>query len=360
VISNGTIELGLHEEANLGYDWRGLKFNDTGADAINPGCMCEGWGIADTLSGVSGYANDATDAGANNMNVLSFTSTASTANSVVQIGNTFKVTHDWHPSSTPSLYEGSVTVENISAAPVRGVYRRVMDWDVSPTEFNEYVTIKGTTGVLQSNNNGFNTANPLGLTMDYGFTGEFTDAGPFDHGAMFDFNVGTLNPGQTKSFTIYYGAAGSEAGALAALAAVGAQTYSLGQPSIDPAGGTPNTFAFGYKEGCIPGLNFASPLSMTSAYTMSRSDTVDIRFTYGNASCSLDNSVTLVVRNNANARIRYVAHVLNHDLAYDTATGEYHVLFSPVVYGIPAGTTARADVYFGGTRVGYALINVTP
>jgi hypothetical protein len=360
VITNGTLTLGLFGESHLNYGGVGLKYNVTGNESLRDGCYCEGWGIADTVSSVSGYANESTDRGAHNMTVTDFSSTGSTATSVVRVGSTFEVTHNWHPSSSANLYEGTVTVRNISGAAVNAVYRRVMDWDIAPSVFSEYVTIKGTTDVIQANNNGFNSANPLAPTTSFGATGEFTDFGPYDHGAMFDFRVGTLNPGESKQFKIYYGAASNESSALAALTAVGAQVYSLGQPASAPTTGEPNTFMFGYSQGCAPGLNFTAPLSTSAPYTMGQNDSVDIRFTWGGNGCALDDSVSLVVRDNANARIRYVAHVLNHDLLYNATTHEYSVQFRPSKYGVPAPSTVRADVYFGGTRVGYTVINVTP
>src|SRR5207244_1786781 len=104
----------------------------------------------------------------------------------------------------------------------------------------------GNPHVLFDGDDGFVTANPLGSNNDYPdpvygypFTGDFTDArlpdNP-DHGAIFDFgNFGTLAPagsnGDRTSFNIYYGAAGSETDALAAISAVHAQLYSLGQPN---------------------------------------------------------------------------------------------------------------------------------
>jgi type IV pilus assembly protein PilY1 len=74
----------------------------------------------------------------------------------------------------------------------------------------------------------------------------FTDVGPFDHGASFTFGFGALAAGATKTFSIFYGAAASEAAALAALAAVGAEgIYSFGQPSGARIPGFP-TFIFGF------------------------------------------------------------------------------------------------------------------
>src|SRR5262249_58806752 len=94
-----------------------LRYLPTNADPPAPGCPCEGWGVADAISRVTGFADEST--GTANVKLLSFTSTGSIAVSTVQIGNTFTVTHDYHPSAaTPNLYEATVTVKNISGAGV--------------------------------------------------------------------------------------------------------------------------------------------------------------------------------------------------------------------------------------------------
>ena len=137
--------------------------------------------------------------------------TATTAVSVVDIGTTFRVTHDYHPSpSTPNAYEVSVSVKNISAAATHLRYRRVMDWDIEPTAFSEFVTLfKGSSPFLDfTSNDGFATSNPLAGPSDIGQTGSFTDAGPDDHGALFDFDFGSLAAGATREFKTFYGAAG--------------------------------------------------------------------------------------------------------------------------------------------------------
>jgi hypothetical protein len=260
IISNGTVQLGVHCTGNLNVDGGtpssgegttivGLRYVPTNADSTSPGCTCEGWGAADAATGVRGYANDSS--GSHNVSVLDFTSTASTATSRVAIGSTFEVTHSYRPSAaTPNLYEVAVEVKNVSPDPVQLRYRRVMDWDIEPTAFNEYSTIDtGTaTEIVFSSNDGFAGSDPLGLPSDLGSTGNFVDAGPADHGALFDFDFGALASGATKSFTTFYGAAGTETGAAAALAAVGAEAYSLGQPSTEdgPTLGTPNTFVFAF------------------------------------------------------------------------------------------------------------------
>ncbi len=209
-----------------------------------------GWGAADALTGTSGFAN--MDDGVVGMTLVSFTSDATTATSVVNISDKLQVTHFYHPSVSPNLYQADVSIKNIGGAPVELLYRRVMDWDIEPTYFNEFVTINtGTAANISfTSNNGFAYANPLSGPSDLGFTGSFTDAGPDDHGALFDFNFGMLAPGATKEFTIFYGAAANEMEANVALVDVGAEAFSFGQPNIPdgPTLGIPNTFVFAFSD----------------------------------------------------------------------------------------------------------------
>ena len=190
--------------------------------------------------------------------------TATTAKSVVFVATAnggLTVTHDYHPSSkTNYLYETDVTIQNGTGADIAAgdlVYRRVMDWDIYPTPFNEYVTIGGVPGALgiangtnvaQTDNNGFNSANPLSFSS-YGLHNvNFTDAGPSDHGALFDFEFNALAAGGSLSFTTYYGATPDEATADSVRALVGMNLYSYGQPNVlgGPDLGQPNTFIFGF------------------------------------------------------------------------------------------------------------------
>ncbi|NLG22605.1 MAG: hypothetical protein GX555_14385, partial [Actinomycetales bacterium] len=84
---------------------------------------------------------------------------------------------------------------------------------------------------------------------DIGAVGDFVDAGPDDHGALFDFGFDEVGPGETLTFSTYYGAAATEDEADAALAVVGAEVYSYGQPSTPtgPTVGDPNTFIFAFS-----------------------------------------------------------------------------------------------------------------
>ena len=266
IITNGTIGLGVNPEGHLnfyssvlslGYGGGsggtyayGLRFLPTGAEATAPGCLCEGWGIGDMSTGLQGSANrDSQSPSVQNLVVESFTVTPSTAVSVVRAAGIYRVTHNYHPTTlTTYLYEVEVTIENISSAPRDVIYRRVMDWDVEPTPFNEYVTIqRGTaTAIYRTDNNGFNAGNPFSFSSYGALNVNVVDNGPRDHGALFDFRFGILNPGQKVHFRTFYGAANNEANALLAIGAAQIEAYSLGQTSTDKIGGTPNTFIFGF------------------------------------------------------------------------------------------------------------------
>lgn len=248
VISNGTVSLGVHNLGHLNYGGTGVRYTPNGADALIPGCPCEGWGIADATSRVSGYANRAM--GTRGLEVESFKPDSSSATSVAKAGSTFRVTHQYIPApETPNLYAITVTVENISGNTVDARYRRVMDWDVPPEVFYEYVTNNNgdSPAVLYMSDNGFASADPLSGPSRLYRDGDMVDAGPGDIGALFDFKLGPIEPGKKTSFKIYYGAGPDEATMTGALKKVKAEAYSLGEPSVDPTQGKPNTFAFGFK-----------------------------------------------------------------------------------------------------------------
>ena len=198
-ISNGTVRLGINPQGHIdvlvdGIDALGLQYVPTGADALIPGCWCEGWGVADLTSSTAGWASAAGDNGrvSPNLTVTGFDVTADTADSTVEIGGRLRVRHVYRPSPRPELYQVDLTVENVGGSSADVVYRRAMDWDVPPTEFDEFVTIQGShPQLLDSTDNGFNHVNPLSPLLDLGARGTFKDVGPDDRGGVFDFALGT-------------------------------------------------------------------------------------------------------------------------------------------------------------------------
>ncbi|MFN2375962.1 MAG: thrombospondin type 3 repeat-containing protein [Candidatus Binatia bacterium] len=258
IVSNGTVQLGVNCEGHLnvpypgdprGIGFLGLRFVPTGGASTEHGCQCEGWGVADNVSSVAGYANVSTDGGAVNLSVVSFESTADAVASTVEVGETFRITHTYTPTANPHLYEVLVSITNIGTEAAELLYRRVMDWDIDPTPFDEFVTIDmgSATDLYRTDTNGFSSSNPF--TFSSYQPGPVADAGPDDHGAMFDFNFGALAVGETRSFRTFYGAAATEADALQALAEVSAEAFSLGQPNVEngPEQGLPNTFIFAFS-----------------------------------------------------------------------------------------------------------------
>jgi hypothetical protein len=263
-ITNGTVQLSIAQQGHIREDANNvaLTFVPTGNDALSPGCMCEGWGAG--VVGLGAGRGSVDNGGVSNLTVASFTSTASTATSVVNIGSFLRVTHNYTPSAlTPFLYQVQVSLTNTSGAAFASGdlrYRRSMDWDIAPTTFNELVTHSGIpaalgiangSNILSVGDDGFAVPDPLENTakgLSCALNANFVDCGPDDHGSDFLFQFEALAAGATRTFSIFYGAAPTEAQALSALASVGAGLYSLGQPSnaAGLATGAPNTYMFGF------------------------------------------------------------------------------------------------------------------
>ena len=184
MITNGTVQLGVNNTGDLNYSCTmaetgcpgdsaagtgpvGLRYVPSNLDSTAPGCLCEGWGMADVGSGLTGSANQA--GGIVNVDVTGFTHDADSAVSTVTItdpakpGFSMTVQQDYHPSTvSPNLYEDTVTVTNTGTAFTDLRYRRAMDWDVEPTAFDEYSTIQGTSPqLLFDSDDGFAPTDPL-------------------------------------------------------------------------------------------------------------------------------------------------------------------------------------------------------
>jgi hypothetical protein len=240
------------------------KFPDgTWRDATSPGCLCEGWGISATAAASHSGSANVDVGGIQNLSLVGTPDTDAGAgvgsffNTTVQLTSLpgLTVTHAYSvaPEAPDRLFVAHVTIANATGATVDDVrYARVMDWDVPPTEFSERVTIAGTatTTLLEtSHNNGFASGNPLdpGAPLLPGtLNTDFVALGPDDHGAYFGFNFGSLADGESFSFDIFYGAAANQSLALAALSAVSAELYSLGQNGLATFQND-ITFMFGFR-----------------------------------------------------------------------------------------------------------------
>jgi type IV pilus assembly protein PilY1 len=281
VIDNGTIRLGVNAEGHLNFGivpqvtpgsttTVGLRLITGRGDyeSTADGCACEGWGVG-VRTGAGpvtswGGANVAVG-GVTNLTVESFTPNASSATSVVRLtsGAPLTITHTYRPSAvTPYLYEVNVTIQNTGGTAIDDVlYRRVMDWDIAPTQFSEFVTLQGwnATNLIGSGNNGFLSAQPLeqfdgcltGDPVGAVCNGNFTTSGVEDQGAFFDFSFGALGAGESRSFTTFYGAAPTQRELYQALSSVGAEVFSAAwcDDTVDGCDGVngPAVFAYGFK-----------------------------------------------------------------------------------------------------------------
>lgn len=363
MIDNGVVRLGVAPEGHLnipctnstvssgsfGTDWVGLRYLPTNGEASAPGTPCEGWGVASADLGISGFTS--AGCGAGNVTVEGFYVSPMSATSVVRVGNTFKVTHRYTPSPVSSfLYQVDVFIENIGTAFVADLrYTRGIDYDILPNTFSEYVTIAGATPpwVLGSVDNGFSSLNPLSTDFPLmGGVGNFTDLGPSDLGAHFDFQLGSLPAGEVRSFRTFYGAADTEGSALGALFSVGVGTYSLGQgdwngtgnplsSSGAPSGtfgaitGQPNTFMYG----------FMPPETPTRC-------TVECRATNPNELYNVDlmgtQDICLV---NGSSYIIPVAVIYRNGQRIEFNCGDYGPPYGNLCNVVPGQDTCNASVY---------------
>lgn len=342
VISDGTVSLGVNPTGNLIANGVGLLYAKTGNDSLEPGCFCEGWGAADPTTGTTGGADDAE--GTSNVTVTSFTTTATTAFSAVKVGSELKVTHYYQPSPVKGIFKGTVTITNLSSAPAPVVYRRLMDWDVAPSTFNEMVSVvtRNASGISYSDDNGFASFDPLTTSTPILFSGQSDDAGPADQGALFDLNLGTLPAGGSVKFTLYYGAAPNKYTALTDLTRLKAEAYSLGYPDDQAQRsnlGGPNTFIFGLANvggTPLPGAVVATP-------TWGGSYEFVVKSSCGTGSPSL--SVTDTSGNSVTANLDFGLPVIDGASATES------------VGGIPDGTF-NIHAFCNGTELGYATVHV--
>lgn len=258
VVTNGTISLGVDDYAQLivatpddpsqsGIGFTGLRLTGSNRDSMVDGCLCEGWGAgaadADGNSLGSGWADNAFF-GSYSLDPDSFVTDGVSATVKTRVldhdaQELLFVTHDFAPATeTQYLYRIRVTLQNNWGADIPDLrYTRLVDWDIEPTSFQEYVSIGGTASnpaVLFAENDGFGRPDPFAPRngIDSLFPvlnrvqGDQTDTGPQDQGALFDLALGELLAGQSFAFDMFYGAAPTEQDAQDALAAVGAEVWS--------------------------------------------------------------------------------------------------------------------------------------
>lgn len=272
ISNNGTVQMGVNDDGSLdatttaGYVGLGYNFSGQGGrngfqDALSPGCPCEAWGVASADSpgsstgigaqvgqttGNTGIGVANSSAGTNNNSINSGATATFTSNTSLTALPGLTITQVFSRSAetvTGALFQDSITIHNGTGAAIANLeYTRAMDWDVPPTEFNEFTTFKGTTTtseLIRSTDNGFASGNPLIAASDPGIIGPINAdgiSGPTDHGSLFTFLLGALADGADHTFNIFYGAGANGTDALSLLSAISPELYTLGQSTNDAGG----------------------------------------------------------------------------------------------------------------------------
>jgi expansin (peptidoglycan-binding protein) len=204
--------------------------------ATEPGTPWEGWGL--TADGGECYSYTVWNwNGGMSINAISGTNGGSSATSKVNCFSQVEVTHAFQASAaSPDTFEATVTLKNIGSSKINTLrYRRVVDWDIFPTEFNEYVSHFGTAAVSTptlecTSYNGFDSPSPR-YSCSYGSLQDFDPYGPYDIGSTFSFKFGSLDAGASKVFKMYYGVGSNRSAAETALASVNAEVASIARSS---------------------------------------------------------------------------------------------------------------------------------
>ena len=211
----------------------------------SPGCECEGWGASAEFAG-PGYVSLGASIDNGGISGISgvgtFDSVGPTATSTVHsAGNELTIRHNFGPSIFFDVFQATVTITNDTDETARNVtYRRILDWDIPPTPFDEFVLVQGVEANLVANggnliravDNGFDPANPgdgMLTSINEPANTDFHDSGQSDHGAGFDFGFGDLEAGESRSFNIFYDTAPDQAQAEAAVATLNLDVWSFGQ-----------------------------------------------------------------------------------------------------------------------------------
>ena len=257
-----------------------LFADGTWQDGISADCFCEGWGVAASSLGggrFAGWANE--QWGSGGLTGGLFGSTTTTATSQIDLADLpIRVLQAYGPSLAPNAFQGNVSITNTGTEVVRDVvYRRVMNWAVPPTQYYGFVSHFGVEENLESaggnvrfaSNNGFADSDPRSYPHPFyppSINSNFIQQGPSNNGSVFDVAFGELDPGQSRTFNIFYGAGANLSEAQSTIAILKPNVWSLGQSTATGGSGTPNNgsptffFAFGGVGGVEPGTTPGVPV----------------------------------------------------------------------------------------------------
>ena len=204
---SGKYTVGIGANGELYDPGSGVGFlrNADGFDPLAPGTPRDSWGI--TTAGGSAYA-DQSNFGASNIVSSIKTLTASGAKVVTTTSTGMQITQNYNFVSGNFLTI-STMVTNLTESTTDVQFQRNVDWDVSPTAFNENTVGPFTNGatpqVTDSTANGFENPDPA---VPYGFSCFAGCNDTEDLGGGIKVDLGYLGSGQSLNFIYVYGTSG--------------------------------------------------------------------------------------------------------------------------------------------------------
>jgi hypothetical protein len=220
----------------------GLRRNADGYDPILPGTPRDSWGLNGNYAdqyyfGFNGIASTNTVYGASSATTTTLTTDG------------FKVVQNFTLSN--NILRDATTVTNLNASAVSVQFARDVDYDISPTEFDENTSGHYGNSALVTDASFYGFENPAGNAVYGSSIGPCAPCtfGPGDLGAGIRINLGSIGAGGSRSFNYYYGinnVGENPGGLLADTFGAGAKYVMLGTSSND---GPKNSITLGVSGG---------------------------------------------------------------------------------------------------------------
>jgi hypothetical protein len=201
-ISSGTFTVGIGLNGELYNAQTGIGFlrNSDSYDPLAPGTPRDSWGVETNLGAAYG---DGAFVGVSNVTSTNqtFGASSATSTSVTSVGVTVGQTYSF---LQPNILQVTETITNTSGSTLTGVVlQRDVDWDVSPTPFNENSFGNPiTANVNNSSYYGFENPDP---SVPYGLSCAAGCNNTGDLGGGINVTLGTLASGASVTQIFLYG-----------------------------------------------------------------------------------------------------------------------------------------------------------
>jgi len=202
VITNGTVSVGINDYGQLYDGVVGFKRDGDGVDVMATYAPRDSWGVNGS------YADEGNFSGSAGVTIGAASNTGDSAVKTFTTDSGFSVTQSFS-FVAPNILAVETDLTNISGGDLSALFQRLAEFNADlsgATDIVEYETNPYSTGI-QTTYLGFDTPN----TADDWFF-PCCSADPYDGGAGFRLNLGTMAAGATKTFTFYYGLGDADLG----------------------------------------------------------------------------------------------------------------------------------------------------